>query len=42
VQDIFSFIEAWFAGDVRTDMDNSGVIDVQDIFGFLNAWFAGC
>lgn len=42
VQDVFSFVSAWFAGDVRTDLDESGDLGVQDIFGFLSAWFAGC
>jgi cytochrome c peroxidase len=42
VQDIFSFISAWFASDPRTDFDHSGTIEVQDIFTFLGAWFGGC
>jgi hypothetical protein len=42
VQDIFDFLNAWFAGDIRTDFDGSGALAVQDIFDFLNAWFAGC
>jgi hypothetical protein len=41
VQDIFDFLNAWFAGDARADF-NGGGLDVQDIFDFLNAWFAGC
>lgn len=41
VQDVFAYLNAWFAGDVRTDLDGDGV-GVQDIFSFLNAWFAGC
>lgn len=41
VQDVFAFLNAWFAGDVRTDLDGDGV-NVQDIFLFLNTWFAGC
>jgi hypothetical protein len=42
VADIFAFINAWFAGDVRADFDGSGALGVADIFAFLNAWFAGC
>ena len=42
VQDIFSFLAAWFAGDPRADFNGAGGIDVQDIFDFLAAWFAGC
>ncbi len=42
VQDIFSFLNAWFAGDVAADFDGMNGVEVQDIFTFLNAWFAGC
>ncbi len=41
VQDIFDFLNGWFAGDPRADF-NGGGLSVQDIFDFLNAWFAGC
>jgi hypothetical protein len=41
VPDIFAFLEAWFAGDPRSDLDSDG-INVQDIFTFLATWFAGC
>ncbi|HMN42273.1 MAG TPA: GC-type dockerin domain-anchored protein [Phycisphaerales bacterium] len=41
VQDIFDFLNAWFAGDLRADF-NGGGLAVQDIFDYLNAWFAGC
>ncbi len=40
VQDIFDFLNDWFAGG--GDFDASGDTSVQDIFTFLNAWFAGC
>ncbi len=42
VDDIFAFLNAWFAGDLRADVDGLGGVDIQDIFEFLNAWFAGC
>ncbi|HMN40593.1 MAG TPA: GC-type dockerin domain-anchored protein [Phycisphaerales bacterium] len=42
VQDIFAFLNRWFAGDPRADFNGAGGITVQDIFDFLNAWFAGC
>ncbi len=42
VQDIFEFLNAWFAGDARADFNHTGGLTVQDIFDFLNAWFAGC
>ncbi|HVU64625.1 MAG TPA: immunoglobulin domain-containing protein [Phycisphaerales bacterium] len=41
-QDVFDFLNAWFAADPRADFDGSGTLTVQDIFAFLNAWFAGC
>ena len=42
VQDIFSFLSAWFAKLPSADVDGSGADTVQDIFNFLSAWFAGC
>jgi hypothetical protein len=42
VQDIFDFLNAWFAGDPAADFNGTAGITVQDIFDFLNGWFAGC
>ncbi len=42
VQDIFDFLNAWFAADPRADFNGVDGLTVQDIFDFLNAWFAGC
>jgi hypothetical protein len=42
VQDVFDFLDAWFAQDPRADFDDSSTVQVQDIFEFLGAWFAGC
>jgi glucose/arabinose dehydrogenase len=42
VQDIFDFLNAWFAGDPRADFNGLQGLNVQDIFDFLNAWFQGC
>lgn len=42
VQDIFTFLTAWFAGDPRGNYDNANGNDVPDIFNFLTAWFTGC
>ncbi len=42
VQDIFDFLSAYFAGDLRTDINGSGALSVQDIFDFLAAYFEGC
>lgn len=41
VQDIFSYLNAWFTNDPRADITGDG-LTVQDIFDFLNAWFTGC
>jgi hypothetical protein len=40
VQDIFDFINGWFAGN--GDINSDGVLNVQDIFDMLNCWLAGC
>jgi hypothetical protein len=40
VQDIFGFLNAWFAGSA--DFNRDGTTSVQDIFDYLNAWFLGC
>jgi hypothetical protein len=42
IQDIFDYLNAWFAGDSRTDFDGVGGVAIADIFGFLSAWFMGC
>jgi hypothetical protein len=42
VQDIFDFLQAWFANDPRADVNGQGGVGVQDIFDFLSAWFTGC
>jgi hypothetical protein len=44
VQDIFDFLNAWFAGSLYAKVGGdgaSGALAVADIFDFLNAWFAG-
>ncbi len=42
IQDIFDFLNAWFAGSLAADFNRSGDLAVQDIFDFLNGWFGGC
>lgn len=42
VGDVFEFIAAWFAGDLRADANGSGTITVQDVFDFLTGWFNLC
>jgi glucose/arabinose dehydrogenase len=41
IQDIFDFLNGWFAADSRADF-NGGGLSVGDIFDFINEWFAGC
>ncbi|MBY0310907.1 MAG: hypothetical protein K2W85_02435, partial [Phycisphaerales bacterium] len=41
-QDIFDFLNAWFASDALADFNTDGSLDFQDMFDFLNAWFNGC
>jgi hypothetical protein len=44
VQDIFDFLNLWFAGSPLADF-NGGGLSIQDIFDFLNCWFqapVGC
>ena len=40
-QDIFDFLNAWFAHDSTADLDGYGFTQ-QDILAFLNVWFTGC
>lgn len=40
VNDIFAFLNAWFAGPA--DFNQDSTTNVLDIFDFLNTWFAGC
>ncbi|MBY0263481.1 MAG: hypothetical protein K2Q20_14135, partial [Phycisphaerales bacterium] len=41
VQDIFSFLSAWFASGPGGDWSGDGQRDVSDIFAYLSDWFAG-
>ncbi len=41
IDDIFAFLNAWFAGDPRCDVDHAGGVAIDDIFAYLNLWFAG-
>jgi hypothetical protein len=42
VQDIFDFLNAWFADDPRADFNGVNGLEVEDVFDYLNAWFVGC
>ena len=45
VQDIFAYLNDWFAGSTYAEVGGDGTtnnLSVGNIFAFLNAWFAGC
>jgi hypothetical protein len=42
IDDIFIFLNAWFASDPAADMNATTTLDIDDVFIFLNRWFAGC
>jgi hypothetical protein len=42
VEDIFAYLDAWFAGNAAADLDADPGLQTNDIFAFLNAWFSGC
>jgi hypothetical protein len=42
VQDIFDFLQAWFAGNPNANINGTNGVSPQDIFDFLALWFRGC
>lgn len=42
VQDVFAFVNSWFARSSSADINEDGVLSAQDIFDFLSRWFAVC
>lgn len=42
LQDLFDFLFAYFAGDIRANFNRAGDVSVEDIFAYLGAYFAGC
>lgn len=42
VQDIFDFLQAYFAGSRQADVNGSGEVSVEDLFTFLGQWFVVC
>lgn len=42
IQDLFDFLDAYFAGLPSADFNGIGGVTIQDVFDFLDAWFAGC
>ncbi len=41
-RDLRAFLNAWAAGEPRTDANRDGVVDTRDVLEFLNLWRAGC
>jgi hypothetical protein len=39
IDDIFVFLNLWFAGDLRADWNRNTAVDIDDIFTYLNDWF---
>jgi hypothetical protein len=42
IDDIFIYLNAWFAASDFANIGDPGTPNIDDIFIFLNAWFAGC
>ncbi len=42
VQDVFDFLNTWFAQDPRAEFDQMPGLGMGDIVEFVNTWFAGC
>ncbi len=42
IQDLLSYLQAWFARDAAAEFNNSPGIDLGDLFAFLSAWYVGC
>lgn len=42
IDDLFWFLNLYFAGDALANVDGLGDVTVDDLFTFLNAWFRGC
>jgi hypothetical protein len=42
IDDIFIYLNAWFASSEFANFAEPGQPNIDDIFVFLNAWFAGC
>ncbi len=43
IDDIFVYLNLWFASDPRADMSTPpNGVSIDDLFVFLNSWFAGC
>lgn len=40
--DVFGFLDRYFAGDIRADMNSTGTVTVQDLFDYVADYLAGC
>ncbi|MCC6320680.1 MAG: hypothetical protein IT438_04495 [Phycisphaerales bacterium] len=42
IQDLFDYLDYWFALDPRAEFDLFAGVELGDLFAFLDAYFAGC
>jgi hypothetical protein len=42
INDIFIYLNAWFAGNPRCNVNGDSIVTIDDIFVFINIWFARC
>ncbi|MCC6320614.1 MAG: matrixin family metalloprotease [Phycisphaerales bacterium] len=42
LQDLFDYLDAWFASDPAADINGAGGVTLQDLFDYLDLWFTGC
>ncbi len=42
VNDLFLFLNSWFAVEALADASGDQLVSVEDIFEYLRAWFLGC
>lgn len=42
LQDLFEYMDAWFAAAPDADVNNDQAVTLQDLFDFLDLWFVGC
>jgi hypothetical protein len=40
INDVYAFLDAWFASDPISDFNKDDVLNPQDLFDFLDAWMA--
>ncbi|GEM_PF-2700762 len=42
IQDVFEFLNLYFAADLRADINQADGVTLQDIFDFVTAFFVSC